>query len=148
MLSAWHRIFTPAGSRVAVLVLLPLVTASCFGGSSATAPRVSMHQVAVSLNGSGLPQLSTRAGAFDQANVAPKSLRAAELGQVSGFCNGDQLFQVDIFRTPAAAKLDLFRIPPAAETGHPFKARVHKNLLIFDTCRPANTKAEAAVTKL
>jgi hypothetical protein len=130
------------------MVLLSLVTASCFGGSSATAPRVSMHQVAAALKASGLPQLSTRAGAFDQANVAQKSLRAAELGQVSGFCDGDQLFQVDIFSTPAAAKLELSQIPPASETGRPFMAQVHKNLLIFDTCRPADTKAEAAVTKL
>jgi hypothetical protein len=131
-----------------VMMLLSLFTAACFGGSPAAAPRVSMHKVAAALNASGLPQLSTRAGAFDQANVAQKSLRTAELGQVSGFCDGDQLFQVDIFRTPAAAKLKLSQIPPASETGHPFKARVHKNLLIFDTCRPANTKAEAAVTKL
>jgi hypothetical protein len=130
------------------MVVLSLLAAGCFGGSSSTAPRVSMHQVAAALKATGLPQLSTRAGAFDQANVAPKSLRAAELGQVSGFCDDDQLFQVDIFRTPAAAELKLSQIPPASETGHPFKAQVHKNLLTFDTCGPANTKAEVAVTKL
>ena len=130
------------------MLAVALLATGCFGDSSAGAPRVSMHEVAGALKAVGLPQLSTRTGAFDQTNVAPKSLRAAELGQVSGFCDGDQLFQVDIFRTSAAARLKLSQIPSVAETGHPFKAQVHKNLMILDTCRPANAKAEAAVKTL